>query len=339
MPPSVSRAGRPLALAVSSILVAAVIGVPSSASALPPLEAELEVETSFNGGGVPTCELSDGGDSGTTVSVSNGVTRTKTIAVSGTYTDSADLSDVTQVEARASATARITMAGGSLKTYDFKASAATSSVAAQSASSECSAEASATALLSSFVAVSGPGWLDLEVTKARGGVMSMILVSAMEDSASQEVQFGARTHSTKTLFVPKAGFYIIVSQLLAETDAGDPDKRDSASASGSVHVEFTRAGGASSPARGKGKAYLKPGAVRACGSASLTSRWTSKAGKVASADFFVDERKVRTIRSPKAGKNVAVKGLRATKAVELVVVLRLKSGRTQDVSRSYRACK
>ena len=73
-------------------------------------------------------------------------------------------------------------------------------------------------------------------------------------------------------------------------------------------------------------------------SATRPSANFCKAGKAASATFYVNGKKRATVSSPRPGTAVILRGVGATSETTVRAVVKPRTGKAVSVSRSYLAC-
>lgn len=114
----------------------------------------------------------------------------------------------------------------------------------------------------------------------------------------------------------------------------------------SVHATFAVAGTQTEAVAGKGKKYVTLPAARSCATHALPTTITGKkkrADQVKQVTFFVNDAKVKKVRTPDKGDAVTVP-VADDVAAEVVAEVKLfprrkgKPGRVVTVSASYEAC-
>lgn len=296
------------------------------------------VSTGFDGAGAAGCSLtSDTSDTFESEFTSNGVAKAASFSSTGTVEDAGDLADDTTLYANAAGRVRATQSGGSLDTLQLTTSLSARVVAAQGLASECDSEAAATSGAEMYFTLAEAGWLTLRGS-VRGGQMEAQLASAFMGQGTFTASLNLKSEQTRRFFL-EAGTYVLVTVfetgVSTPSVAGDPT---AAVGGGVLNADFTAAGDATGPAVGSGKAFVQLDPALSCGARSLAGRFTSKAGKVKTATFFVNGKRSKVVQGPGAGSDVVLRGLPSSSGVTVKAVLKLRSGGSRTVSRGYASC-
>ena len=329
--------GRPV-----SVLVALALGSTMLLGLAPAASAsagagQFIVETDFSTGGAPGCALgTDTSDSGQAAFATDGVGLSGALSSVATVEDAGDVADDTTMTAKSSGKVRATEADGSLNTLVLTTALSASVVAAQGLTSDCDSDASAMSGVQTFFTLAEAGWVTLHGA-ARGGVLQATLIDQTASHGTVVMSVGLKTEQTRQFFLP-AGTYLALAifdlGVATPSAVGDPT---SAVGGGSYSLDFTPAGGATGPATGTGKKFVRLDAARACGAGSVAGSFTSKASKVVKATFFVNGKKKKTITDPSGGTDVVLRGLADASTAVVTVAIQLTQGKA-TLRRVYVSC-
>ncbi|MDP2774303.1 MAG: hypothetical protein Q8O61_12195 [Nocardioides sp.] len=333
------RLHRVLALSVAGgLAISSVLAAAGPAAAVPVAEGDAVSTIDFdNDGGAPTCSAVTGDKSTVLPFSSDTAAKTVTNTSSTTVTDSADTSDVTKMTGRSSTTAKLTAAGGSLRSIDVNTSLRATYSAAQGFTTSCDTSATVLGGVESAFKVAKPGWLTVTATKGKGG--QAILAVGNMSGIFQTHTIRIRTIDSYRFYLPAAGDYLLQAQVqVVAATPGDPVDQTEEATTFKVHGEFRPAGAATGSPVGAGKHYLRLGAARLCAGNSLKTTFTPKAGKAKSAQLYVNGKRRAKVAFPKAGRVLTLKNLPGAKPVTVRAVIVPKQGKPVSVSRSYLAC-
>ena len=338
--PTTARHRALVLSAVAALAAAGLMAGAGPAAAVPIAEGQAisGLDLNLTGGG-PDCNSPDAADKSTNVVFST-ATGAKTVAntTSATVTDSTNLPDVTTMTARSATTSKVTAAGGSLSTIDITTSLRAKIDAAQGFNTSCDVSADAIGGAQALFTIAEPGWLSITSSKSQGGI-HIFGVGSMTGEALQTYSIRIKSSDTYRFFLPTAGDYQFISQVIASVATpSDPFEATDEESTVSMHGKFLPAGAASGPATGPGARYLKLGAERSCSANTLSSTFTSKARAVAKAQVYANGKLVATVRNPKPGKVVKIANLADASPLAVRAVLTLKAGGKAGVARSYVAC-
>ncbi|WP_193614988.1 hypothetical protein [Nocardioides lijunqiniae] len=331
--------GRSLAVVVALALGStALLATAPSAQAAAPLQGTLIVSTSFGTGGNPGCSVvTDTGGAEQPAFTSNGATTARSVSSAATVEDADDAADDTSLTAAASGRVRATRAGASLATLSLTSSVSARVVAAQGTASECESRADVVVGTQAAFTLADPGWLTLRGS-VQGGHLQTAVLSAQNTEGLGGFSVGGKREQTRVLFLPAGSYTLFLGHQVEAVTPSAAGAATTAASSGSVSVAFTAAGAATGPAAGKGGGFVRLDDAVACGSRSVAGALTRKAARLRTATFFVNGKRVKVIRKPRAGKEVLLRGLPTGGGVTVKVVLKPRKGRSAVVSRSYVAC-
>ena len=331
---SVRRKAVVLAAAVAAASGLTLVAAPAQAATALSGTAGALVGTNNAGG---TCS-NTGGDDADDISgfTSNGSTRTHSVASNGTITDSGDAGDVTTWSASAKTTTRAaqTSSTASLSVTAVLKARVTS---AQGSMTGCAPSASAGAQVFGLLSLAHPGWVQIDATVPRGAQFVAVVVPLSQSLPVQTIQYNAATYHSRLWF--DSGQYIVqvVAQVQADTD---PATVGSTSVNGTLTASLKAlpGGAATGAAAGPGRAYVTlPGGV-GCVDGTVAVPFTGKAGKVASATFYVNGKKRAAVSGPRPGTAVILRGVSATSDAAVRAVVKPRTGKAVSVTRSYLAC-
>jgi hypothetical protein len=322
---------------------------PASAAAY---TGQAQVVTTFNTSGGGGCTISSGGGGNQLVPFNSPGTVNLSQSNTAVATDPGDAGDVTNMSASVQGTASLTEVGGALKTLDMTSTHSTTVQPQQGPATECNSTASSQFTTVGTVVVPSSSILDL-TTKMRGGQSgNFTLVFARTTGAPTQVvgvEVNQNGKTRRVLPIP-AGTYqltIVAASQLGEPDAASDPTSDTVKID--VHGVMSAPGTALKAAEGTGTRYLKLPDTLNCAGHSLTTDFTSKAGKKATpnngrkprirnAKFFVNDTKVKTKRKPHKNTNVTLSSLDDTDEVVIEVVLKLQDRSKVDIRRTYLPC-
>lgn len=274
-----------------------------------------------------------GGTSNTTFS-DDGSPVTENQSSSGTVSTG---SDVTQVTATGKGTVKVTHASGSLSTADFTATA-TGKAVPSSSSTTCAVFSEGYTYATFGFSVAHPGWVTISSSGSTSGyAFQVVQITGTNFSAFLQAA-GTRMIGTNQVFLPQAGAYSTVLEYGAQGASASTFYPQQSKLAMAMHLAYTQAGGARGPASGGGTAYVKLAGARNCTGNNVSATFTSKAGKVKTATFYVNGAKKKTITSPSGGTSALLQGLSDTSAVTVKAVLALKAGGSATATRSYVPC-
>ena len=188
------------------------------------------------------------------------------------------------------------------------------------------------------------GFLHL-TSSASAGFYGSLGIMSLSDPGGPDVTmtgFGLEFDATHVVFLP-AGSYS------GEFDGYvEPRSTSDRTASGTVrvHGDFVVAGTQTAAISGKGKRYVTPAASRSCSTHGLSVSVTGKkrrAEDIKQVAFFVNDHKVKSVKTPKKGQEVTLP-LADHETADLVAEVKLfpkakgRHAKVQQVAASYEAC-
>jgi hypothetical protein len=350
----VSRTLRLAALAAASGTALATLAIAPAATAAPVFTDAQTVLDPFAGGysyvgtgGSGTCGYTPTGGAEPDVPVvENGPAASATTSGSTTFTSSAVPGDTATGSGSASGTGKVTSAGGNLATMDLSVSSNAQLNNALGTSANCVREAYAGIDLDFEFTVTQPGFLTLN-TKNTGNVYGEVYVYHYVAGSPDEPYVdnygnGLKFNATTKVYLP-AGTY----RGYFEGEAYRYSQSSYAVAgTTTAHGEFHVAGSQTEAVSGKGKKYVTFAGARSCAAHTLGASVTSKkhrADQVKQVTFFVNDAKVKKIKTPDKGDTanlVIADDVTADVRAEVKLFPRKKGkpGKVVEVSASYEAC-
>lgn len=296
-------------------------------------------ETSFDADGAPGCAVTDSTE-GTTAVALPGSGKQKTVTRSSTakVVDAADLADETDLTSAGTTRASMSLRSGAFVGARVSTSVRATVDAAQGLASECDATAEVTVGLQMGLVLGKAGWLTTRASSTGPGVTQMYLEGSSGEVLGVTLTFGPSKSEQREIFLPADTYMVMVAQTASVSTPVAPSDPSSVRATFDAVLAFTKAGGATGPVTGNGKKYVAPAAARSCSAGTVSARWKAAAGNVRSARFFLDGRQVKAVKAPRKGTTVKLRGLSRPQDATLGVVMKLASGKTVAVSRSYVSC-
>lgn len=345
---------RPAAvLAGLAVSAASLVLMAPTASAAPVFtDAQTQLDPfvgagSYSQTGVNTCANTPSADTTASVPVvENGPAASVSTSGTATFTNSGVPGDTATGSASASGTGKVTSVGGSLSTMDLSVTSSAQVTNALGTSAECVRYTYAGVDLEFEFTVTQPGFLELS-TSNTGGVYGEAYVYRYVASSPDEPYVdhygnGLKFNSNTRAYLP-AGTYRGYFE-------GEAFKRSlsSSSISGTttLHGEFHVAGSQTEAVKGKGKKYVTFPAARSCATDQLLPTITDKKKRVAKIKkvvFFVNDTKVKTVKTPDKGDTVklaiaddVVADVRAE--VTLFPARKGRASKVLEATVSYEAC-
>ena len=350
----VSRTLRLAALAAASGTALATLAIAPAATAAPVFtDAQTALDPFAGGyaytntGGSGTCGYtSTGGTQPNVPVVENGPAASASTSGSTTYTSSAVPGDTATATASATGTGKVTSAGGNVNAMDLSVTSNAQLNNALGTSANCVRQVNAGIDLDFEFTVTQPGFLTLN-TKNTGNVYGEIyvyryVVGSPDEPYVDNYGNGIKFNATTKVFLP-AGTY----RGYFEGEAYRYSLSSYAiSGTTTAHAEFHAAGSQTEAVAGKGKKYVTFAAARSCATHALGASVTSKkhrADQVKQVTFFVNDAKVKKIKTPDKGDTVnlpiaddVTADVRAE--VKLFPRKKGKPGKVIEVSAAYEAC-
>lgn len=288
-------------------------------------------------------------DSGLDVPVlENGPTATATASSSATYGNTATPSDTGTWSSQATATGKVTSVGGNPGTLDFSTASTYALTNALGTSPACTRGGYAGIDLDFAFTVTQAGFMHLTFKNTGPQSYGEVYIESpnvpgiSDNPYFDHYGYGRTFNTTSTIYLP-AGTYSGYFE-------GESYVRQVYSASGSsstsVHAQFTVAGSQTAAATGKGKKYVTLPTARSCATHSINASVTGKkkrADQVKQVNIFVNDAKVKKIKTPDKGDAITIAVADDTAAdvrAEVKLFPRKKGhpGKVVEVSASYEAC-
>jgi hypothetical protein len=298
-------------------------------------------------GGSGTCGYTPTGGTEPDVPViENGPAATATTSATSTFTSSAVPGDTATSTASASGTGKVASAGGNLTTMDLSVTSNAQLNNALGTSANCVRETYAGVALDFEFKVTQPGFLEV-TTKNAGNVYGALEVYRYDPSSPDEpyVNYygnGVKFNNNTKVFLP-AGTY-------RGSFEGDAYKYSlssyAISGTTTAHAEFHVAGSQTEAVSGKGKRYVTLPSARSCATHNLAAKITGKkkrADKIKQVTFFVNDAKVKKVKTPDKGDTVTIP-VADDQTADVVAEVKLfprkkgQPGKVVQVSASYEAC-
>lgn len=346
-----SRARRIAAVCASAGLAAGLTWLPAgpaSATVQNDVWAAADGNANFTGAGAFDCNLTAGVDSpqSTHATFSSG-TATESVDLDQTFTSTADPSDTTRIVGHYKGSLSVSKRHGDLAGFAMGGSGTATLTRALGNASQCHTTGFLSVQAQTQFTETKPGWL--YVSRDTGASAETVFIVANPTTMQTvlfELYVGNESKATARGFL-SPGTYLVPEWAVVMTvgDGGGMFK----SAPGGRTVErtslaskmtgtFYAAGSALGGTRGTARHYVRlPGSV-SCAHRSAKLSWTSRAGQVATASFFVNGKKKATVSSPRAGRSVLLRHLSRTADNKITARLSLKGGGHASASRAYVPC-
>ncbi|MET3961530.1 hypothetical protein ABIE44_001464 [Marmoricola sp. OAE513] len=335
-PRTLARGAAAAALALGG---AGLAPAPASQAAPTAVQATATVRwgTSFDG----TVGCSVSGDPSGYESVTlpaNGGAVVRNVIRSGNVDDTG-AAHRTQTVQRTKATASTRVRNGVPSSVDLLAEGRVGILGA--AGNPCGASTFASADQELTFTLDRPLWMTLTSRAGRETGTALRMQDPLGDIKFRFDSYDTATESNQRWLVPPGEYHLIVGvSWFGDAAGGASTSRDG---SGRIRVDFAEVGSASTRATGAGVKYAVPRPRVACATGTLPVDFTGKATRVRTATFFVNGKRVRTVRRPRPGASVSVPGLPATRpgTVRVRLVVDPPGKRRKAIvttARSYRAC-
>lgn len=260
---------------------------------------------------------------------------------SGTVTEAAQPADTSSASVSSVSQVRVRSAGGTFAHAETRATVRAAVRSALGTGTSCNPFAAGDAYSLFTFAVGRAGWIDVDLLVRSTGTVEQngfVEIIALERGGAPEAQLTSSNYpATMTVFL-EPGSYTFTSS----TDAFASQLGPTATTTLRAVADFTAAGSASSGAKGPGRRYLTLPAVRDCAGGRLEARVTKQRRALRAVDKITVRApgaRATTVRRPGRGAPVVVRSIPAGRAVTVSAVVRLKSGKKLEVSRSYLTCR
>jgi hypothetical protein len=329
------------ALAIGGPLVAA-----STADAAPVFtDANTELDPSSGAGssGAGCTEITTPGSNTTVPVVENGGSATATGSTSVTYANTNDATDNATGSATETATGSVTSVGGTLRSMDFTGSG-TVNIDQTLATSACGRHAYAYVDLDFNFTLTQAGFLHVKMSNS--GVASFGEVWIHRELASGNEPYvdhygaGLKFNGTDDVFLPAGEYAGYFEAYVSPRDYQTTDF--SGSGKTTVHATFSAAGSQTVAQTGKARKYVGFAPARTCATHSLGATVTHRkklAHRIKKISFFVNDTKVKTLRTPHKGQVVALP-IADDQAADVLAKVKLKGSpaKVLRTTASYEAC-
>ena len=341
---------HPSARSVSSLAAVAVVGallVAAPAAQAAPVFDDSQSTLRTRSETSPTngnCNTTNTASTTTTTQpvVENGAATSFSRIHTAAWVNNDDLSDRGNTTASLSGSVKTSSVGTGSFSVDF-ASEGAASMTADKATSGCTELTFVRAYADLPFTVAQAGWLTIDVSN-RGYAYTESTLRRTPDGNALDVSYGQdiKLDSSSRVFVAAGTYSLYIEgkiQLRSNTAR-------SVTGSSAVHTDFALAGSQSSAPDGKGKRFVKFPAARNCQAHELTptiSGPATRANKIRSVKFFVNDRPVARVEKPSAGRAVplSIADADAADVRALVKLKKTKRGvpaKKFEVTASYLAC-
>ncbi|MDQ6525720.1 hypothetical protein RB608_19040 [Nocardioides sp. LHD-245] len=329
-----------LGLAAGALAVTGLSALPTPAGAAVEY-AEVRAAVDFSRWDPEVCDISEPSHPGGIELVDNGVPVSQSWTAEATVTHTDDETDVTELSGSGQVTASMTPIGAGPVT--IKASvAASASAQAELEDGACSADVNARPGAEAAFELPQPMWATISGSGDGTGA-AQAMVGDMQDGVVALV-VGPHSKGSVSALLPAGPVYV---QIQAQAQADNDDMVGARSYAGSFTIELTPVGatpapagpgGAASPVSGKSKGVVALGA-RDCATGNVAVDLTKKAKKKAKqVTISVNGAKAAKLRGKKLKPRTIVLPAAKAAPAEVVVRIKLKSGKKATVRRSYQAC-
>jgi len=276
--------------------------------------------------------------------VADGLPHTVSVSSDGKSTNDGDATDVTTAAATASRTITVSQAGGQLSHINVRDSFTATMSSTKGAAQKCNLRAFAGSQAQLQFDLVKPTYVSLKAVTRGMLVQAIVAPNASALSGGPDSTLGAviagGKHGTGEghILLPAGTAFlgVSISQGAAVAPSG-------ASGEAVVDISFDEPGLATTATTGSGKKYVELPAADNCATSTAVATWKAKAGakkhsKIKKATFKVEGTKVGSAKKPVKKKTTTLKGLPTESAFTITGKIKLTSGKTVTVSRSYQAC-
>ena len=243
------------------------------------------------------------------------------------------------------ATANLKSAAGSPTTMDLTSSGS-ASIDVVGATSACMYSAYTEHDFEFHFTVSQPGILHVNMKSSKGAYsylgLSQVDPTTPDDPYYYHYGFGPRFNGTDDIYLPAGDWY---GEFYAENYVSGTTDR-SVTSTTQIHAQFNVAGSQTQAVSGKGKRYVSLPGARSCATHTVDTAITGKrkrADKIKQVTYFVNDKKVKKVKTPDKGDSVKLSVGDETAAeiraeVKLFPAKKGRPGKVYEVSSSYEAC-
>jgi hypothetical protein len=346
---------RSLAALAASALGASLLLTAAPAHAAPVFtDAETDLDP-FSGGysyayaGANDCNYTPTGGSEPAIPVvENGPAVSGSTSGSVTYNNTSIPGDTATGSGSATGTGKVTSVGGNLATMDLSVTSNAQLTNALGTSTECIRNMNSGIDLDFEFKVTSAGFLTL-TTKNTGTAYGEVYVYQYDASAPNDTTpyvdnygNGLKFNSTTKVYLPAGtyrGYFEGSSYKYSKSSY-------SMGGTTTAHAEFHVAGSQTEAVSGKGKKYVTLPGSRSCATHNLAAKITGKkkrADKIKQVTFFVNDAKVKKVKTPDKGDTVTIP-VADDQIADVVAEVKLfpkkkgKPGKVVEVRASYEAC-
>ena len=280
--------------------------------------------------------------------VENGPAATASTNATATFTNTSIPGDTASGAGSATATGKVTSVAGDLATMDLSVTSNAQMTNVLGTSTECMRTMNSGIDLDFEFTVTHAGFLTLS-TKNTGDAYGEAYVYKYDASAPNDTDPYVGVYGRGLKFNGTAKAYLPVGTYRGyfEGQAFKYSKSSySISGTSTMHAEFTVAGSQTEAVSGKGKKYVTLPTARSCATHAVSSSITGKkkrANQIKQVTFFVNDHKVKKVKTPDKGDTVSVP-VTDDQTADVVAEVKLfpkkkgKPGKVVEVSASYEAC-
>jgi hypothetical protein len=292
--------------------------------------------------------VSAGGTEPNVPVVENGPAATASTSATATFDNTSIPDDTATGTSSASGTGKVTSVGGDLSTMDLSVTSAAQVTNALGTSTECVRDIYAGVQLEFEFTVTHPGFLTLN-TKNTGPTYGEVYLYRYDPSNTTDNTAYVDNYGSGVKFNATTKVYLPAGTYRGDFD-GEAFKYSKSSFSvagtSTMHAEFNVAGSQTEAVSGKGKKYVTLPSARSCTTHAVSSTITAKkkrANKIKQVTFFVNDAKVKKVKTPDKG-DVVTFPVADDQTADVVAEVKLfpkkkgKPGKVVEVSASYEAC-
>ncbi|WP_205472782.1 hypothetical protein [Nocardioides sp. SYSU D00038] len=328
-------------LLVTACAAAGLAVVPSTASAVPPsLFAQVRSDIDLGEDGQPNCAVTDLGDNANEPLLPDGSNKVQQLSDTAVVSDPGDAADVSDVSGSITTTSRLTRAGGTLGTFGITTRATARAKPRPGSDAGCFPYAASGSSVDVVFGIATAGWLTVTTSSPRVGRLEW---NVEGDSPDPVQHYGGSTGAgerTSTVFLTP-DLYELEAYAVVERYPGAPGSDANGSATGTMRLqaEFHPIGSATGDAVGVGSRFVTLPAAVTCADGRATISFRKASRHVKKAKLLVNGVARRTVRNPRGGKVVALRGLAGLRRITLQARLTMEGGKKgKKVSRSYWPC-
>lgn len=342
------RAG--LLVATGALVVAGLYAVPAAEAAdtLAAMNTISSMDSSAKDSG--SCIVTGDNETAQAEQLNPGETVTHAVDTPITVAFSEDPADTQELRLVGESTGRLVESGGEFERLGMQMTSSVTGGASLGAETQCQSFARFRTVVEGETVLPAAGFIELTLRtsgdiEATVGAEQRSTAVGTSLTVGSQLKFARGTTGDARVFVEAGpivfyGFGLLGVDL-PERDSGPISRRGAAAdelASGamSAEVTFVEAGSPLSPARGAGRRFVDLGA-RSCAGDTVATRLKRPARRADTITYFLDGKKVRTLRDPRPRARVRVEVPPRSEAT-LKAVVKPARGAKVTVTRSYVAC-